>query len=105
MLSLNYKNVQHVKIYPPCNFEVNPNTHFAVIALFSSKFQNINTFHTLFQKLYEIDVKFKLQNVQYVKIYPPCNFEVNLITHFRVVALFSSTYQNFNTFRPLFQKL
>jgi hypothetical protein len=30
------KNVQHVKIYLPCNFEVNPITHFGVIALFSS---------------------------------------------------------------------
>jgi hypothetical protein len=28
--------VQHVKIYQPCNFEVNPITHFGVIALFSS---------------------------------------------------------------------
>ena len=28
MLSLNCKNVQHVKIYLPCNFEVNPSTHF-----------------------------------------------------------------------------
>ena len=28
MLSLNSKNVQHVKIYLPCNFEVNPITHF-----------------------------------------------------------------------------
>jgi hypothetical protein len=28
MLSLNCKNVQHVKIYLPCNFEVNPITHF-----------------------------------------------------------------------------
>jgi hypothetical protein len=36
MLSLNCKNVQHVKIYLPCNFEVNPITHFGVIALFSS---------------------------------------------------------------------
>ena len=27
MLSLNCKNVQHVKIYLPCNFEVNPITH------------------------------------------------------------------------------
>ena len=36
MLSLNYKNVQHVKIYLPCNCEVNPITHFGVIALFSS---------------------------------------------------------------------
>jgi hypothetical protein len=35
MLSLNCKNVQHVKIYLPCNFEVNPNTHFGVIALFT----------------------------------------------------------------------
>ena len=36
MLSLNCKNVQHVKIYLPCNFEVYPITHFGVIALFSS---------------------------------------------------------------------
>ena len=28
MLSLNCKNVQHVKIYIPCNFEVNSITHF-----------------------------------------------------------------------------
>jgi hypothetical protein len=34
MLSLNCKNVQHVEIYLPCNFEVNPITHFGVIALF-----------------------------------------------------------------------
>jgi hypothetical protein len=27
-LSLNCKNVQHVKIYLPCNSEVNPSTHF-----------------------------------------------------------------------------
>ena len=40
MLSLNCKNVQHVEIYPPCNFEVNPITHFGIIALFSSNFQN-----------------------------------------------------------------
>jgi hypothetical protein len=29
------KNVQHVKIYLPCNFEVNPIIHFGVISLFS----------------------------------------------------------------------
>ena len=28
MLSLSCKDVQHVKIYLPCNFEVNPITHF-----------------------------------------------------------------------------
>jgi hypothetical protein len=27
MLSLNCKHVQHVKIYLPCNFEINPITH------------------------------------------------------------------------------
>jgi hypothetical protein len=36
MLSLKCKNVQYVEIYIPCNFEVNPITHFGVIALFSS---------------------------------------------------------------------
>jgi hypothetical protein len=30
------ENDQHSKIYLPCNFEVNLNTHLGVIALFSS---------------------------------------------------------------------
>ena len=59
MLSLNIKHVQHVKIYLACNFKVNLITHLEVIALFSSNFQNVNTFHPLFQKLKEIDVKCK----------------------------------------------
>ena len=59
MLSLNCKNVHHVENYLPCNFEVNPITHVGVIALFSSNFQDFNTFHPLFPKLEEIDVKFK----------------------------------------------
>ena len=62
MLNLNFKNVQYVKIYPPCNFEVNLITYFRVVALFSSTYQNFNTFRPLFQKLQEIDVKFKMQN-------------------------------------------
>jgi hypothetical protein len=45
------------------------------------------------------------KNDQHIKIYLPCNFEVNLITHFGVISLFSSNFQNFNTFRPLFQIL
>jgi hypothetical protein len=45
------------------------------------------------------------KHVQYVKIYLPCNFIVNLITHLGVIALFSSNFLNFNTFRPIFQKL
>jgi hypothetical protein len=36
LLSLNCKHVQHVKIYIPCNSEVNLITHLGVIALFSS---------------------------------------------------------------------
>jgi hypothetical protein len=45
------KNDQHSKIYLPCNFEVNPITHFGVIVLFSSNFLNFNSFHPLFQNL------------------------------------------------------
>ena len=51
MLSLNSKHVQHVKINLAYNFKVNLITHLEVIALFSSIFQNVNTFHPLFQKL------------------------------------------------------
>ena len=51
MLSLNCKHVQHFKIYLPCNFEVNLNTHFGVIALFSSNVLNFNTFRLIFQTL------------------------------------------------------
>ena len=36
ILNLNCKHVQHVKIYLPCNCEVNLITHLGVIALFSS---------------------------------------------------------------------
>ena len=55
------KNVQHVKIYLPCNFEVNLITHFGVIALFTSIFLNFNTFRLISQKLLEIEGKFILQ--------------------------------------------
>jgi hypothetical protein len=41
----------------------------------------------------------------HIKIYLPCNFKVNLITHLEVIALFSSNFKNVNTFHPLFQKL
>ena len=41
-----------------------------------------------------------IKNDQHIKIYLPCNFEVNPITHFGVISLFSSNFQNFNTFRP-----
>ena len=37
MLSLNCKNVQHVKIYLPCNFEVNPITHFGRLCKLEKK--------------------------------------------------------------------
>ena len=66
--------MQHVKIYIPCNFEVNPNTHFGVIALISSNFQNFNTFHPLFQKLLEIEVKFKQQKYAACQDLPTLQF-------------------------------
>ena len=74
MLSLNCKNVQHVQIYLPCNFEVNPITHFGVISLFSSNFQHFNTFRPLFQKLEEIDVKLKLQTSSACQDLPTLQF-------------------------------
>ena len=51
MLTLNCKHVQHVKIYLPCNFEVNLITHLGVIALFSSNILNINKEATLLQNV------------------------------------------------------
>jgi hypothetical protein len=50
--------VRHIKIYPPCNFEVNPITHFWVISLFPSNFQNFNTFRRRkVLKFYKFDEK------------------------------------------------
>ena len=46
------ENVRHVTIYLPCNFEVNPITHFGVIALFSSNVLNFITF-ILYLKNYQ----------------------------------------------------
>ena len=52
MLTLNCKNVHHVDIYLPCNFEVNMITHLGVLALFFIKLKKkFNTFRLIFQKL------------------------------------------------------
>ena len=104
MLSLHCKHVQHVKICLPCNFEINPVTHVGVISLFSSNFQHFNTC-PLFQKLLELNVKFKQQTCSTCQDLPTMQFEVNPVTHFGVISLFSSNFQHFNTFHPLFQKL
>ena len=46
------------------------------------------------------------KNDQHIKIYLPCNFDVNLIAHLGVIALFFiNFFFNFNTFRLVFQKL
>jgi Zn ribbon nucleic-acid-binding protein len=74
MLSLNCKHVQHVKIYLPCNFEVNSITYFGVITLFSSNFQHFNTFRPLFQKLLEKNVKFELQTCSACQDLPTMQF-------------------------------
>ena len=44
------------------------------------------------------------KHIQLFKIYMPCNFEVNLITHLGVVALFSFFFL-FKHFCLIFQKL
>jgi hypothetical protein len=49
-------------------------THFGVIALFSSNFQNFNTFHPLFQKLLETDGKLKLQTSSACQDLPTLQF-------------------------------
>jgi hypothetical protein len=38
------------------------------------------------------------KHVQHVKICLPCNFEVNTVTDFGVISLFSSNFQQFNKF-------
>ena len=66
--------MRHIKIYPPCNFEVNPITYFGVISLFSSNFQNFNTFRPLFQKLKETGGKLKLQTCSACQDLPTLQF-------------------------------
>jgi hypothetical protein len=68
------------KIYLPCNLEVNSITYFGVITLFSSNFQHFNTFRPLFQKLLEINVKFKLQTCSACQDLPTMQFEKREIT-------------------------
>ena len=53
MLSLKCKNVQHVKIYLPCNFEVNPITYFGVIALFFNQIFKMLILFVLYFKNYK----------------------------------------------------
>jgi Zn ribbon nucleic-acid-binding protein len=54
--------------------KVNPVTHFGVISLFSSNFQHFNTFRPLFQKLLEINVKFKLETCSACQDLPTMQF-------------------------------
>ena len=97
MLNLNCKNVQHVKIYPPCNFEVNSNIHFGVIVLFSSNFQNVDTFHPLFQKLLEmhVDVQFKLQTCSACEDLPHGVIALFSSIFFLILVLFVLYFKNY----------
>jgi hypothetical protein len=75
MVSWSCKHVQHVKIYLPCNFEVNLITHLGVIGLFSSIFFLILILFVLYFKNYlEIDVKFKLQKCAACQDLPTLQF-------------------------------
>ena len=96
MLSLNCKNVHHVEIYLPCNFEVNLITHLGVLALFFIKLKKKKILFVLYFKNYKrYRLTLNCKNLQHVKIFLPCNFEVNPITHFGVIALFSSKCSQF----------
>jgi hypothetical protein len=124
MLSLNCKNVQHVKIYLLYNFEVNPITHFDRLCKYLDVLIRFLILLTVFELLPKtcnfticsifcnsghvgwctaspdtilrldtlvmIQIKFGTwgKNDQHSKIYLPCN----LITHFGVIALFSSNF-------------
>ena len=75
MVSGNCKHVQHVKIYLPCNIEVNLITHLGVIAHFSSFYFFILILFVLYFKNYlEIDVKFKLQKCAACQDLPTLQF-------------------------------
>ena len=76
MLSLNCKNVQNVKIYLPGNFEVNPITHFGVIALFYQIFKILILFVLYFKIYKRYMLSLNCKNVHHVEIYLPCNFEI-----------------------------
>ena len=80
---------------------------FGVIALFSSNFQNFNTFCPLFQKLQEIDIKFKLQTCSACQDLTTLQYLAHLAFRPRELlsSLFVYLYMIPLTFHPLFQKL
>jgi hypothetical protein len=102
MVSWNCKQVQHVKIYLPCNFEVNPIAHFGVISLFSSNFQNFNTFRPLQWDL--------LQNCRVGRSWYAahfCNFKLTFISYSfwnirqKVLKFYKFRRQHFQKSSPL----
>jgi hypothetical protein len=111
MLSLNCKHVQHVKICIPWNLTFISNSFWnkGRKALKCWKFDEKRVITPKWvtgftSKLHGMQILTCWTCLQF-KIYLPCNFEVNFITYFGVITLFSSNFQHFNTFRPLFQKL
>ena len=97
MLSLtaNMFSMWLVKIYLPFNSEVNPSTHFGVIALFHQIFKMLIIFVLYFKnyKRYMLSLTASMFSMWLVKIYLPCNFEVNPSTHFGVIALFHQIFK------------
>jgi hypothetical protein len=84
--------VRHIKIYPPCNFEVNPIPILELFPFFHQIFKMLILFVLYFKNYKRQMVSWNCKHVQHVKIYLPCNFEINLITHLGVIALFSSIF-------------
>ena len=105
MVSWYCKHVQHVKIYLPCNFEVNLITHLGVIALLSSIFFLILILFILYFKNYlEIDVKFKFQKFAACQDLPTLQFWSKSHYPSWSYCPFFIKFKNCNTFR-IFQKL
>jgi hypothetical protein len=109
-------NDQHNKVYLPCKFEVNLITHLGVIALYSSNFKIFcrpwHAEHFCSLNLTLISYSFWNKEWKVLKFWKfdekreiTPKFEVNLITHLGVIALYSSNFKNFDTFRLIFQQL
>jgi plasmid maintenance system antidote protein VapI len=111
MLSLNCKNVQHVKIYKKvpqlkmsdnCEelfqiyFKIAGYVDLAVLIIFTPC-QITDIINGFWVVTHKHAISLNCKNVQHVKIYIPCIFKVNPITHFGVIVLFWSNFQNFNT--------
>ena len=105
-LSVNYKNVNHVEIYLPCNFEEDLKTSVGVIALVWLNFLHCNIVRLLLQNRLKTEVKYKLQKCFSFCVLVTLQFLKKILGSLVwVIDLFWSNFPNFNIVHLLFQKL